>query len=97
MAAGAASQVLLALPMLLALPVSVLAASPTPESAGDPRSAGEGPGLVGDPVMAILVVVLVGVLALATTLAWVRATGGPGRTPTEASAGETARALRRRD
>jgi hypothetical protein len=73
--AGVAGQV------LLALPVGVLAASPTPEAGGDPRSAGEGPGLVGDPLMAILVVVVVGVLAVAATLVWIRATGGPGRTP----------------
>ena len=73
--AGGAWQVLLLAPM------RVLAASPTPEAAGDPRSAGEGPGLVGDPLMAILVVALIGVLALGATLAWVRATGGPGRTP----------------
>jgi hypothetical protein len=73
--AGGAWQVLLTTPM------RVLAASPTPEAAGDPRSAGEGPGLVGDPLMAILVVALIGVLALGATLAWVRATGGPGRTP----------------
>ena len=67
--------------VLLLVPMRVLAASPTPEPAGDPRSAGEGPGLVGDPLMAILVVVVIGMLALAMTLAWVRATGGPGRTP----------------
>ena len=73
--AGGAWQVLLLAPM------QVLAASPTPEAVGDPRSAGEGPGLVGDPLMAILVVALIGVLALGATLAWVRATGGPGRTP----------------
>jgi hypothetical protein len=65
--------------LLLLVPIRVLAASPTPEAAGDPRSAGEGPGLVGDPLMAILVVVVIGVLALGVTLAWVRATGG--RTP----------------
>jgi hypothetical protein len=67
--------------VLLALPMRVLAASPAPEAGGDPRSTGEGPGLVGDPLMAILVVALIGVLALGATLAWVRATGGPGRTP----------------
>ena len=67
--------------VLLLAPMRVLAASPTPEAAGDPRSAGEGPGLVGDPLMAILIVVLIGVLALGATLAWVRATGGPDRTP----------------
>jgi hypothetical protein len=67
--------------VLLLTPMRVLAASPTPEAVGDPRSAGEGPGLVGDPLMAILVVALIGVLALGATLAWVRATGGLGRTP----------------
>jgi hypothetical protein len=66
---------------LLVVPVRVLAASPTPEAGGDPRSTGEGPGLVGDPLLAIVVVVVIGVLALAASLAWVRATGGPGRTP----------------
>jgi hypothetical protein len=59
--------------------VTVLAASPTPTAAagGDPRSAGEGPGLVGDPLLAIVIVVGIGVVALAATLLWVRATGGP--------------------
>lgn len=66
---------------LMAMPLHVLAATPTPEAVGDPRSAGEGPGLVGDPLMAILVVAAIGVLALAATLAYVRATGGPGRPP----------------
>ena len=58
---------------------TALAASPTPSSAagGDPRSAGEGPGLVGDPVLAIVIVVGIGVVALVATLLWVRATGGP--------------------
>lgn len=56
-----------------------LAASPTPTAAagGDPRSAGEGPGLVGDPLVAIAMVLGIGVVALVATLLWVRATGGP--------------------
>ena len=57
----------------------VLAASPSPTAAtgGDPRSSGQGPGLVGDPLFAIGVVVGIGLLVLAATLLYVRATGGP--------------------
>jgi hypothetical protein len=65
----------------LAAAASVLAESPTPTSAagGDPRSAGQGPGLVGDPLLAIGLVVLIGIVALVGTFAYVRATGGPRR------------------
>jgi hypothetical protein len=57
------------------------AASPSPSSgaAGDPRSSGQGPGLVGDPLLAILIVAAIGLLALLATLAYVRATGGSRR------------------
>lgn len=56
----------------------VLAASPTPSpQLGDPRSGGQGPGLVGDPLLAIAIVVVIGLLSLAGTLVYVRATGGP--------------------
>ena len=51
--------------------------SPSPGTGGDPRSSGEGPGLVGEPVVAITVVVVVGLVALGGTLLYVRATGGP--------------------
>ncbi len=63
----------------LATSVTVLAASPSPTSGpgGDPRSAGEGPGLVGDPLLAIVAVIAIGVVTLVATLLWVRATGGP--------------------
>jgi hypothetical protein len=55
----------------------VLAATPTPEAgAGDPRSKGEGPGLVGDPLFAILGVIGVVVIAIVVSLAYVRLTGG---------------------
>jgi hypothetical protein len=60
-------------------PAAALAASPTPDAVGDPRSSGQGPGLVGDPLAAILIVVAIAFLALLATLVYVRATGGPGR------------------
>jgi hypothetical protein len=57
---------------------SVLAASPAPSQAaiGDPR-AGQNPGFVGDPGLAIAIVVLLAIVSVVATLAWVRATGGP--------------------
>ena len=60
-------------------PAMVLAASPDPSAvpAGDPRSSGQGPGLVGDPLTAVLVVAGIGVVALLATLAYVRFSGGP--------------------
>ena len=55
----------------------VLAATPTPEAgAGDPRSKGEGPGLVCDPLFAILGVIGVVIIAIVVSLAYVRLTGG---------------------
>ena len=71
--AGTAAAVLL---VLAAAPAIVLAATPTPDPMGDPRSAGQGPGLVGDPALAILAVVAIALLAVTLTLAYVRATGG---------------------
>lgn len=53
--------------------------SASPGTGGDPRSSGQGPGLVGEPGFAIAVVVLVGLVALGGTLLYVRATGGPRR------------------
>ena len=60
----------------LALAVPALAASPTPTAGvgGDPRSSGQGPGLVGDPLFAVVAVVTIGVAALVLTLAYVRLT-----------------------
>jgi hypothetical protein len=66
--------------LLLVAAGPVLAATPSPTAgaaAGDPRSSGQGPGLVGDPLFAIAVVVGIGLLALAATLVYVRMTGGP--------------------
>ena len=51
--------------------------SPTTAAGGDPRSSGQGPGLVGDPVAAILAVAILALASLAATLLYVRLTGGP--------------------
>ena len=53
---------------------TVIAASPSPGAAGDPRSSGQGPGLVGDPAFAVLAVVAIGLASVLVTLAWVRLT-----------------------
>jgi hypothetical protein len=59
----------------LAGAAGVLAASPSPPApGGDPRSSGEGPGLVGDPLFAVLAVVLIAIAAVVATTAWVRLT-----------------------
>jgi hypothetical protein len=65
----------------LAATATALAASPAPTTAagGDPRSAGQGPGLVGDPLLAIMIVAAIGLVTLVATLLWIRATGGPRR------------------
>jgi hypothetical protein len=53
-------------------------AGASPAAGGDTRSAGEGPGLVGSPLLAVGGVVALGLAAAALTLLYVRATGGPG-------------------
>ena len=56
-----------------------LAATPTPAAeAGDPRSSGQGPGLVGDPLFAVLAVVVIGLTAVLVTTAWIRLTARRG-------------------
>jgi hypothetical protein len=59
-------------------PGPLLAASPSasPGIAGDTRSAGEGPGLVGTPLLAIGIVALIALLTIVATLLYVRATTG---------------------
>lgn len=59
---------------------SALAASPEPSAgaAGDPRSNGQGPGLVGTPGLAILAVAVIGVLAVMLTTIYVRLTAPSG-------------------
>ena len=63
---------------VISLVGSVMAASPAPSDAigGDPRSVGQGPGLVGDPATAVLLVVAIGLAALVLTLLYVKLTGG---------------------
>jgi hypothetical protein len=70
---------LAALVLATSLAAAALAADPSasPGTGGDPRSPGQGPGLVGEPAVAIGVAVGVGLLALGATLLYVRATGGP--------------------
>jgi hypothetical protein len=55
-----------------------LAASPSASAAigGDPRSSGQGPGLVGDPLFAIGLMLAIGLGAALITTLYVRLTGG---------------------
>lgn len=66
-------------PTLGGLIPMALAASPEPSLAagGDPRSNGQGPGLVGTPGVAILAVVGIGLLAVVATTIYVRLTRPP--------------------
>jgi hypothetical protein len=58
---------------------AALAADPSPAAGGDPRSPGEGPGLVGDPLFAIAAVLAIGLGTLIVTIAYVRLTDRRGR------------------
>jgi len=63
------------------LVTQVLAATAAPSIAegGDPRSNGQGPGLVGTPGLAIIGVVLIAALAIVVTTIYVRLTAPPPR------------------
>jgi hypothetical protein len=78
--AGAVRRALFATIIWLTLAIPALAASPSPSpgAGGDPRSSGQGPGLVGDPLFALLAVVAIGLGALVLTLVYVRLTGRRG-------------------
>jgi hypothetical protein len=56
-------------------------ATPGPGGGGDPRSVGEGPGLVGNPLFALVLVLGIGIVAAGLTALYVRATGGPRTRP----------------
>ena len=63
------------------LPVTpAMAASPSPSAGtgGDPRSSGQGPGLVGDPLFALAAVLAIGLAALVATLVYIRVTARQG-------------------
>ena len=64
----------------LALAMTALAASPSPTagSGGDPRSSGQGPGLVGDPIFALLAVLGIGIASVAVTFLYIRLTARRG-------------------
>ncbi|MBA2315898.1 MAG: hypothetical protein H0V87_10955 [Chloroflexi bacterium] len=61
--------------LLVLLPAAVAGAEPSPSArGGDPRSAGEGPGLVGDPLFALGLVIAIALATILVTTVWVRMT-----------------------
>jgi len=59
---------------------AALAASPDPSQrpGSDTRSSGQGPGLVGDPLLAVLAMLAIAALSVLASLAYVRLTAGRG-------------------
>jgi hypothetical protein len=57
-----------------AVPIALAASPSAPPAGGDPRSSGEGPGLVGQPFLALLAVIGIAVIAVVVTTAYVRFT-----------------------
>jgi hypothetical protein len=77
--ADAVATALAALAVWLVCASAALAASPSPDPiVGDPRSSGQGPGLVGDPLFALLAVFAIGVGSVIATLLYVRLTARRG-------------------
>jgi hypothetical protein len=64
----------LALAVMLNTPVLGAEPSPILIDPLDPRAEGEGPGLVGDPLLAALIVLVLGLLAAAAAALYVRLT-----------------------
>jgi hypothetical protein len=60
-----------------AVPIALGASPSSPPAGGDPRSSGEGPGLVGQPFLALLAVVAIALVAVVVTTAYVRLTARP--------------------
>jgi len=79
-AVGLAMALVLALPVAAASPEPAASSPPQPSASppildtGDPRSNGQGPGLVGSPFAVAFGVVVLGVLAAGGTLLYVRLT-----------------------
>jgi hypothetical protein len=79
---GLAVALTFGLAVALAGPLLAADATATPGTGGgDPRSPGQGPGLVGDPGFALGAVLVVAILSVVLTLAWVRIAGTAGETP----------------
>ncbi len=55
-------------------PATAVEPTATPGEGGDPRSSGEGPGFVGEPLLAIGSVAVVGIGTVLATLVYVRLT-----------------------
>ncbi|GAC1663916.1 MAG: hypothetical protein NVS9B8_03550 [Candidatus Limnocylindrales bacterium] len=73
---------------------SALAASPSPTmlmAGGDPRSSGQGPGLIGTPGLAILGVIAIAVLTVVVTSVYVRLTPPADRRPRPDDTGDGSR------
>ena len=70
---------------LLGGAATALAAAPTatPRPGTDTRTTGGGPGLVGDPALALAGVLGIALISVVATVAYVRLTGGPRRDPPE--------------
>ena len=60
-----------------AVPIALGASPSPPPAGGDPRSSGEGPGLVGQPFLALLAVVAIALVAVVVTTAYIRLTARP--------------------
>jgi hypothetical protein len=76
---GAVATAVAAVAVWLVCASVTLAASPSPDPiVGDPRSSGQGPGLVGDPLFALLAVLAIGVGSVVATLVYVRLTARRG-------------------
>jgi hypothetical protein len=67
------------------------AATPTPAQGGDPRSSGEGPGLVGEPVFALLVVAGIALASIVITTLWIRLTADREATSSKPARGQRGR------
>jgi hypothetical protein len=75
LAVGGVQLLLSATATILSVLVPVAyAATPTPATGGDPRSSGEGPGLVGEPALALLIVGLIAIASIVVTTVWIRLT-----------------------
>jgi hypothetical protein len=64
-----------------AVPAALAATPSAAPAGGDPRSPGEGPGLVGEPLLALGAVVAIALIAIVVTTIYVRLTAGSDERP----------------